>query len=134
MPAIGSVQTPHAVQWIRPESTEDCPSSDWFNIFVLHQNRSESSLFLVSMHFHSALVFICCGVTHFSCRLKANPKNAINEHMLAKFLDFVIWGHEHECLWIHRYSFVSCQFYRDCLCYLYGTGLHCPVVYFSYPC
>ena len=32
------------------------------------------------------------------CRVKANPKNAINEHMLANFLDFVIWGHEHECL------------------------------------
>eukprot|EP00850_Spirogloea_muscicola_P017853 SM000157S02083 [mRNA] locus=s157:176844:183156:- [translate_table: standard] len=62
-------QTPHAVQWIRPEAQEDCSVSDWFNILVLHQNR-----------------------------VKANPKNAINEHFLAKFLDFVIWGHEHECL------------------------------------
>jgi double-strand break repair protein MRE11 len=62
-------QTPHAVQWIRPESLEGCPTSEWFNIFVLHQNR-----------------------------VKTNPKNAINEHFLARFLDFVIWGHEHECL------------------------------------
>ncbi|KAL3628334.1 meiotic recombination [Castilleja foliolosa] len=62
-------QTPHAVQWMRPESQEDCQVSDWFNILVLHQNR-----------------------------VKTNPKNAINEHFLPRFLDFVVWGHEHECL------------------------------------
>ncbi|KAL3696516.1 hypothetical protein R1sor_010592 [Riccia sorocarpa] len=62
-------QTPHAVQWVRPEAQEDIAVSDWFNIFVIHQNR-----------------------------VKSNPKNAINEHFLARFLDFVIWGHEHECL------------------------------------
>ncbi|KAG9159094.1 hypothetical protein Leryth_017551 [Lithospermum erythrorhizon] len=62
-------QTPHAVQWMRPEAHEGCQVSDWFNILVLHQNR-----------------------------LKANPKNAINEHFLPRFLDFIVWGHEHECL------------------------------------
>uniref|UniRef100_A0A2P2KTL0 Double-strand break repair protein n=3 Tax=Rhizophora mucronata TaxID=61149 RepID=A0A2P2KTL0_RHIMU len=62
-------QTPHAVQWMRPESQEGCQVSDWFNILVLHQNR-----------------------------VKTNPKNAINEHFLPRFLDFVVWGHEHECL------------------------------------
>ncbi|XP_054789530.1 double-strand break repair protein MRE11-like [Prosopis cineraria] len=62
-------QTPHAVQWMRPESQEGCQVSDWFNILVLHQNR-----------------------------VKANPKNAINEHLLPRFLDFIVWGHEHECL------------------------------------
>ncbi|KAH9302823.1 hypothetical protein KI387_014406, partial [Taxus chinensis] len=62
-------QTPHAVQWMRPEPQEGCPVSDWFNILVLHQNR-----------------------------IKTNPKNAINEQFLPRFLDFVIWGHEHECL------------------------------------
>lgn len=62
-------QTPHAVQWMRPEAQEDCQVSDWFNILVLHQNR-----------------------------IKTNPKNAINEHFLPRFLDFVVWGHEHECL------------------------------------
>jgi len=41
---------------------------DWFNIFVLHQNR----------------------VAH-------SPKNFIHESMLDNFLDFIIWGHEHEC-------------------------------------
>ncbi|CAL9078260.1 unnamed protein product, partial [Musa textilis] len=62
-------QTPHAVQWIRPGHQEGCPVSNWFNILVLHQNR-----------------------------IKTNPKNAINEHFLPRFLDFVVWGHEHECL------------------------------------
>ncbi|XP_048332366.2 double-strand break repair protein MRE11 isoform X2 [Ziziphus jujuba] len=62
-------QTPHAVQWIRPEAREGCQVSDWFNILVLHQNR-----------------------------VKTNPKNAINEHFLPRFLDFIVWGHEHECL------------------------------------
>ncbi|KAI3928299.1 hypothetical protein MKW98_023900 [Papaver atlanticum] len=62
-------QTPHAVQWMLPEPQEGCQVSDWFNILVLHQNR-----------------------------IKTNPKNAINEHFLPRFLDFVVWGHEHECL------------------------------------
>ncbi|PKA59958.1 Double-strand break repair protein MRE11 [Apostasia shenzhenica] len=62
-------QTPHAIQWMRPEPQQDCPVSDWFNILVLHQNR-----------------------------IKTNPKNAINEHFLPRFLDFIVWGHEHECL------------------------------------
>ncbi|KAL3839786.1 hypothetical protein ACJIZ3_024377 [Penstemon smallii] len=62
-------QTPHSVQWMRPEAQEGCQISDWFNILVLHQNR-----------------------------VKTNPKNAINEHFLPRFLDFIVWGHEHECL------------------------------------
>ncbi|ONK61238.1 uncharacterized protein A4U43_C08F27640 [Asparagus officinalis] len=62
-------QTPHAVQWMRPEAQDECSVSDWFNILVLHQNR-----------------------------VKTNPKNAINEHFLPRFLDFIVWGHEHECL------------------------------------
>ncbi|KAK8676847.1 hypothetical protein V6N13_142408 [Hibiscus sabdariffa] len=62
-------QTPHAVEWMRPEPQEGCEVSDWFNILVLHQNR-----------------------------VKMNPKNAINERFLPRFLDFIVWGHEHECL------------------------------------
>ncbi|KAG6433935.1 hypothetical protein SASPL_105554 [Salvia splendens] len=46
-----------------------CQVSEWFSILTLHQNR-----------------------------VKTNPKNAINEHFLPRFLDFVVWGHEHECL------------------------------------
>lgn len=37
-------QTPHAVQWMRPESQEGCQVSDWFNILVLHQNRLSTCL------------------------------------------------------------------------------------------
>lgn len=38
------------------------------------------------------------GKISLSCRVKSNPKNAINEHFLPRFLDFIVWGHEHECL------------------------------------
>ncbi|XP_024317518.1 double-strand break repair protein MRE11 [Brachypodium distachyon] len=62
-------QTPDAVRWMQPEDLEDMPLSEWFNIFVLHQNRT-----------------------------KASPDNGINERLLPCFLDLVIWGHEHECL------------------------------------
>ncbi|KAL6844019.1 hypothetical protein ACP4OV_025692 [Aristida adscensionis] len=62
-------QTPHSVQWMRPGTQDGDSVSDWFNILVLHQNR-----------------------------IKTNPKSAINEHFLPRFLDFIVWGHEHECL------------------------------------
>eukprot|EP00002_Diphylleia_rotans_P028490 TRINITY_DN5755_c0_g1_i10.p1 TRINITY_DN5755_c0_g1~~TRINITY_DN5755_c0_g1_i10.p1 ORF type:complete len:626 (+),score=125.13 TRINITY_DN5755_c0_g1_i10:80-1957(+) len=43
--------------------------ADWFKIFVLHQNR-----------------------------VKHGSKNYIPSEMLDDFLDFVLWGHEHECM------------------------------------
>ncbi|XP_015161502.1 double-strand break repair protein MRE11 isoform X2 [Solanum tuberosum] len=49
-------QTPHAVQWMRPEAREGCQVSDWFNILVLHQNRFQLKLPLLQevpgMGFH----------------------------------------------------------------------------------
>jgi double-strand break repair protein MRE11 len=48
------------------------PSEDrdsWFNLFVLHQNR----------------------VAH-------SPKNYVHEEMIDNFLNFILWGHEHECV------------------------------------
>ncbi len=65
------------VRLMRPVEAKD----EWFNIFVMHQNR----------------------VAH-------NPKNYIHENMLDAFLDFVIWGHEHECHIIPQPSTVG-QFY-----------------------
>lgn len=32
-------QEPRAVNWMLPESRDETPESDWFNILVLHQNR-----------------------------------------------------------------------------------------------
>lgn len=55
----------------QPKVTAQYPAEDWFNIFVLHQNR----------------------VTRGQ-----GAKNAIKENYLASFLDLVIWGHEHECI------------------------------------
>ncbi|PHT71567.1 Double-strand break repair protein MRE11 [Capsicum annuum] len=76
-------QTPHAVQWMRPEAQEGCQVSDWFNI-------------LKYGNFVRAIMFFCFLATLY--RVKTNPKNAINEHFLPRFLDFIVWGHEHECL------------------------------------
>lgn len=41
---------------------------DWFNLLVLHQNRANRG-----------------------------PNNYIQEDVLPKFLDLVVWGHEHDC-------------------------------------
>ncbi|XP_063286731.1 double-strand break repair protein MRE11 [Pelobates fuscus] len=52
------------VTMLRPREDE----SEWFNLFVIHQNRS-----------------------------KHGATNYIPEQFLDDFLDLVIWGHEHEC-------------------------------------
>ena len=51
------------VKWLRPDQKQD----EWFNLFVLHQNR----------------------VAH-------DTKKCVHEDMLPDFLDFIVWGHEHE--------------------------------------
>lgn len=51
------------VEMQRPDET-----LDWFNLFVLHQNRADRG-----------------------------PGNYISEDVLPNFLDLVIWGHEHDC-------------------------------------
>jgi len=52
------------VTMLRPREEQE----DWFNMFVLHQNRVDRG-----------------------------PKSFITEQMLPNFLNLVIWGHEHEC-------------------------------------
>ncbi|KAJ8256735.1 hypothetical protein COCON_G00188870 [Conger conger] len=52
------------VTMLRPREDE----SNWFNLFVIHQNRS-----------------------------KHGATNYIPEQFLDDFLDLVVWGHEHEC-------------------------------------
>ncbi|XP_044298280.1 double-strand break repair protein MRE11 isoform X2 [Varanus komodoensis] len=52
------------VTMLRPKEDED----SWFNLFVIHQNRS-----------------------------KHGATNYIPEQFLDDFIDLVIWGHEHEC-------------------------------------
>ncbi|KAL4272998.1 hypothetical protein GQ457_13G003060 [Hibiscus cannabinus] len=90
-------QTPQAVQWMRPEPQEGCEVSDWFNILVLHQNRlCVCCMFLV--YIMVTVVYILKLSTNVACRVKMNAKNAINERFLPRFLDFIVWGHEHECL------------------------------------
>jgi DNA repair exonuclease SbcCD nuclease subunit len=57
---------------VRPAEAPGYPLNDWLNLFVLHQNRLQ----------HSG----------------AAAKNCIKEEYLPRFLDMVIWGHEHECI------------------------------------
>eukprot|EP00899_Mesostigma_viride_P021826 jgi/Mesvir1/29645/Mv21489-RA.2 len=61
-------ETQGQVKWSRPASGTGPNAPEWFNMFVLHQNR----------------------VHHVT-------NKCISERYLAKFLDFVVWGHEHEC-------------------------------------
>ena len=64
----------------RPASDERYNQEDWFNIFVLHQNRLQHT---------------------------QSSKNTVKEEYLARFLDFVVWGHEHECIleaWVRRWG------------------------------
>ena len=53
------------VKFYRPKDAKD----EWFNLFVIHQNRNQHH----------------------------TKKNSISESMLRGFFDVVIWGHEHEC-------------------------------------
>jgi len=55
------------VTWVRPTGDK----RKWFNMFVIHQNRTRRSKV---------------------------DKNYIPEEILPKFLDVVYWAHEHECL------------------------------------
>eukprot|EP00940_MAST-03C_sp_MAST-3C-sp2_P002162 g2162.t1 len=58
--------TDKKVKFLTPEDG----TNEWFNVFVLHQNRDYGR----------------------------GPKNCIHERMLPNFLDLVVWGHEHECI------------------------------------
>jgi double-strand break repair protein MRE11 len=48
---------------------DDDPTQQWFNIFALHQNRDRGR----------------------------GAKNCIKEDMIPDWMDFICWGHEHEC-------------------------------------
>ena len=56
---------------VRPAAQDGVTPGDWYNVFVLHQNRVSRT---------------------------QSAKNLVKETHLARFLDYVIWGHEHECI------------------------------------
>ena len=74
---------------MRPSAQPDFPQSAWYNIFALHQNRMAHA---------------------------GSNKDFMKESLLPRFLDFVVWGHEHECIsdpWVS-----SCRtqiFVKTCL-------------------
>jgi len=51
------------------DGEEDNGAPQWFNIFTLHQNRDRGR----------------------------GTKNCIKEDMIPDWMDFICWGHEHEC-------------------------------------
>lgn len=57
----------HQVEFIKPTDKEN---GDFFNLFVIHQNRQKRGM---------------------------HQKNSIPESMIPNIMDLVIWGHEHEC-------------------------------------
>jgi len=69
----------------------------WFFIRTgVHSKLKQQMIYFVHLVLHPA-----SWKSNFhwnSHRIKTNPKSAINEHFLPRFLDFVVWGHEHECL------------------------------------
>lgn len=72
--------SPNGVEWARPASSEVAHVDDWVNLFILHQNR----------------------VAHVQ-----GAKNIVKETHLPKFLDVVVWGHEHECIsqpWVRSFG------------------------------
>lgn len=62
---------PGCVEWRRPADAPGYPRDGWVNLFVLHQNRVQHT---------------------------QGAKNVVREGHLARFLDLVVWGHEHECM------------------------------------
>ena len=60
-----------AARRVRTATEDGVAASEWLNVFVLHQNR----------------------VAH-----SQSAKNLVKESHLARWLDLVVWGHEHECI------------------------------------
>ncbi len=54
------------VTWRRPADAPGAPADSWFNLFFIHQNHAQRG-----------------------------TKNAVSEKQLPKWLDLVVWGHEH---------------------------------------
>ena len=79
--------SPKGVEWARPASSAIADIDDWVNLFILHQNR----------------------VAHVQ-----GAKNIVKESHLPKFLDVVVWGHEHECIskpWVRRLVYLAMFWY-----------------------
>ena len=99
---------------LRPNENQD----DWFNVFVLHQNRWENRtdrpffLTWTPIRFDYWQNYFLTLLPLFF-RVKHGPSNYIPEQFLPQDMDLVIWGHEHECLLTNEYKtrggFYICQ-------------------------
>lgn len=82
----------------------------------------------ILLHFRANNLVSIFAIGKIVCRVKANPKNAINEKFLPRFLDFIVWGHEHECLvdpQVSMLPFYFSMYMHDiyaCYCHTYALG------------
>lgn len=94
----GKVSSVRLVQHFGTSPKQVGLDTDDNNWKVLHLTYLRSVLnFSRTINNFVQAIMLFCFITTFS-RVKTNPKNAINEHFLPRFLDFIVWGHEHECL------------------------------------
>ena len=98
----------------RPEDTPEVPAGDWWNLFFIHQNRSTHG------GASKSAVSPCAGPPSQRPPVRVPPRSASlcslpppdaltrdrpggggggrRAALLPQWLDFVVWGHEHECL------------------------------------
>jgi double-strand break repair protein MRE11 len=69
------------VKMFMPEGGE-VGEEDWFNILLVHQNRSAIS---------------CAIVSKLISRVKHGPQQSVPEGMFDDSVKLVVWGHEHDC-------------------------------------
>jgi double-strand break repair protein MRE11 len=69
------------VKMFMPEGGE-VGEEDWFNILLVHQNRSAT---------------MCALVAKLMSRVKHGPQQSVPEGMFDDSVKLVVWGHEHDC-------------------------------------
>ena len=72
------------VKMFMPEGGE-VSEEDWFNILLVHQNRSATMAFWNHV-----------GI-ELTSRVKHGPQQSVPEGMFDDSVKLVVWGHEHDC-------------------------------------
>jgi double-strand break repair protein MRE11 len=71
------------VRMFMPEGGE-VAEEDWFNMLLVHQNRSVRFRWLDYQ-------------TQLTSRVKHGPQQSVPEGMFDDSIKLVVWGHEHDC-------------------------------------
>lgn len=78
----------------------DGKEEDWFNIVLVHQNRSVDTHRLVSilsfcLHASREIAYVSSSLRYQ--RVSHSKNDYVPENMFDESTDLVIWGHEHDC-------------------------------------